>query len=83
MHLAGDIDFNAVRLDQVRLRGIRMLNPGLKSKWTQIAYGGHNAGSAASLFGPMMVKADIYYHKRKWMSGLWKSRYREMKKWKP
>ncbi len=66
LRLAGDVQFDGVMLDYVRPGGLRPADPAMMKGWQNVFYGPHNAGAVGELLGPMRMKTDIYYHKRKY-----------------
>jgi hypothetical protein len=66
LRFAGEAELNGVLLDYVRLGGVRLSDERLRAKWSHVFYGPHCAGPAEKLLGPMKMKTDIYYHKRRY-----------------
>jgi hypothetical protein len=64
MQLAGDVELDGVLFDYLCDEGIRLADAGSAESWRNVAFGPHNAGGRGSLFGPMTVDANAYYHNR-------------------
>jgi len=64
MQLAGDVSLNGVLFDYVCKNGIKLADPSGRRKWSNVAFGPHNAARGDGLFGPLTVDPNVYYHNR-------------------
>lgn len=64
MQLAGDVKFEGVLFDYICAGGIKLADASMRSEWTHMKFGPHNAGPADKLFGKLSINPNVYYHNR-------------------